>query len=228
MFLIIGVLPEASPDMTFVYQETTSTGGRTRGPSPLTTYITSTRMRTETSTSKITIIDLEKMKLFNLDSKTKKCYVENIRDLAAQTKSLPAALSQLEPKITVTNETSQIEGYKCTKIIVNVGIMKQTVWVSPKIKTDKVLFEFNKKQAELLKDVPFISSQNALWQQYQKMQSFPVKIVIETKTPHFTSRTESILKSYNYDKIDPALFEIPKGYTPLPKQPQPSLPFLSW
>ncbi len=216
-FFSLGPLLYVFADMTFVQQQLTSVGGKTQSPVIVTTSFTSAKMRTEISTGEITIVDLEKMKLFNLNTKNKKYRTTDLKDWAAKMKSLPGELSEIEAKITVTDDTKQIGAYKCTKIVAEMGAMKQTTWVTTEIKTDKAVLEFNEKQSGLFKDIPLILSKKTIWDQYRKMKAFPVEIILEITTPDFASRTESLLQTHNYDKIDTSIFEIPKDYTPLPE-----------
>lgn len=208
-------LQSAFTDMTFVQEEGQPSGGKTGGRNRITTYITSTKMKTETSRGAIVIFDIENKKVINLDSETKKYSISGLDQWANMQRSMPEEIGKFVPKVTVTEETKVVNGYKCTKVIFEMGVITQTCWVTREIKPDKATVELNEKWAELYKDIPIIASKKVMWRQYQKMNAFPVKIITIIKPPMPYAST-MILKSHNYDKIDPSVFEIPKNYTALP------------
>ena len=219
LFIHIGLARSGFADMTYVQEQKIFVNGQIEGPYIITTYITATKMKTDLFIPGIlkhdvTIVDLDKMKLFSLNNKNRRYIETDLETWMEGENSLPAELQDIKAKITVTGETMRIQNYECTKIVADMGAIKQISWVTPAIKTDKAAVEFNNSWGRICEDFPYISNMNAVWRQYRELNSFPVKIIIDISASKYKARREMILKSHNYDKIDPAVFEIPKEYKP--------------
>lgn len=221
LLVCFGMIQAAQADMTYVQEQLSYSGGKKEGPYTITTHIIPSKMKIDVfmpakSHHTITIVDLEKMKMISINSTSKK-YSETDLDLwLSGKKNNPPELRERRARLTVTGETLSIQDYACTKIFANMDVIKNTSWVTPAIKTDTAVIKFNSKWAEHFKDIPYVTNQNALWQQYRKLDSFPVKVTIDIISLVLNVKIELELKSHNYDKISPAVFKIPKGYTPLP------------
>ena len=204
-------------DMTFVQEYTGIAGGAEGEPYLVTTSYSPTKMKMVNSREGETvIIDLEKQERIVLKLKTKEYDVEPIREWADLQLRVPFGFGQFETKITTTADTEIINHRKCTKIVIQMGGITRTSWVSTDVKPSNAVIRFNKKYGELFKDVPIIAAEKIAWEKYEKMNAFPVKIVDNLKPPFACTLTME-LKSHNYNKIDPSAFEIPEGYTSVPK-----------
>jgi len=214
------ILPVTMADMTYVQQQTITTSGQKPLEVTVTTYITSSKMKTEKSDGTSTIIDLDEMKLIEIDRIARKYDAVDLKVWAEQMKSAPG-FSEFKTKITVGKKTRTIAGYICRPVVSKMGPTKQVSWVTSDIAIDPEITEFNKKLAETFPDVPLITAKYELWQQYLKLKSFPVQLRIDMKVKvgksSITSKTKALLKTHNYNKIAPETFNVPKGYTRLKK-----------
>jgi len=206
-------------DMTYVQEQKIFVNGQIEGTHTITTYITATKMKTDLFIPgilkhEVTIVDLDKMKMFSLNNKNRMLIETDLETWMGEGNSFSTELRNIKAKITVTEETMRIQDFECTKIVADMGNIKQISWVTPAIKTDTATVEFNNGWGQICKDFPYISNMNAVWQQYRELNSFPVKIVIDISSSKYKARREMTLKSHNYDKIDPAVFEIPEEYKP--------------
>ena len=221
LFLSVCLVSMTYADMTFTQeQQVTSSGGKPARFS-VTTYITSSKLKTEKTDGSVVIIDWDEMKLIEIDRIAKKYSKTDLIVWASQMKSAPG-FSKFKSKIKTGKKTKTIGEYHCREVVAKMGPVTRTSWVSADIRIDPAVVEFHNKMAEAFPNVPLITSKDELWRHYLKMKSFPVELKIESKVKvgksKVVSTTKALLKSHNYDKIAPETFTIPKGYTPLVKR----------
>jgi len=210
----VAILLQASvgyADMSFINEYTSSARGQTGQPYIMTTYFTPDKMKVTDSRGSDVIIDLNRKWRISINNKAERFGIQALWDWADSQKNLPFDFGQFELTITATGDTEIVNGHKCTRIEIKMGGIKRTSWVSKDIKPDTAVLEFYKRYGEMFKDVPLIASEKEIWERYAKMEAFPVKIV-DRLDPPYASTITTIYKSHNYNKIDPALFEIPDGY----------------
>lgn len=103
-----------------------------------------------------------------------------------------------EPKITKTNETRTIDGYKCTKIIAETDEVKSDIWLTQDsgLSYSELYKIFNSRKGTPGADKTLPALQG--------VKGFPIEIVSreKNKTDDITVRIRKISR----DKIDPAFF----------------------
>jgi hypothetical protein len=219
-FLCVCVVWIACADMTFTREqvETSSDGKSTRVG--VTTYITSSKLKSEKTDGSAVIIDLDEMKMIEMDRVARKYSRTDLNAWASQMKSAPG-FSKFKSRFKTGKKTKTIGDYQCREVVAKMGPVTRRSWVTADIRTDTAVVEFHKNMAEAFPDVPLITSKNELWRYYLAMKSFPVELKIESKVKvgrsTVVSTTKALLKNYTYDKIAPETFIVPQGYTPLIK-----------
>jgi len=111
-------------------------------------------------------------------------------------------------KITPTNETKVIEGYKCRKVIADIAMLQGVYWVSKDVKGYEELRATGARIAKVVDKNPMLRQMN-LAGMVEKLDGFPVHTVNTVMGGTITST----LKKVEQKPLDPQLFKIPNGYT---------------
>ncbi|MDA8138892.1 MAG: DUF4412 domain-containing protein [Desulfobacteraceae bacterium] len=218
VFLLMA-LGVASADV-YIESEQVSQGspGQT---APTTTILKSYLSQDATRTDmqgRTTIIDFNTKMLYDLDP-VKKTYTqtsiekmgmsdEKSQELANNPmyKTMMQAMSQ-SAKVTPTNETKTIEGYKCKKYLVTIMMAQADYWSSKDVKGYDEMKAIGEKTAKLFESNPMLKQTNILGLM-KELDGYPV----QTVTKVMSSSTTTTLKKIETKKLDKELFKVPKEY----------------
>ncbi len=189
-------------------------------------YFTSSAMRVEPGDGKVLIVEYDSMTMYTLDPRTKTYTQMDLNDIpglpanapAAQKEQLKQLMGAMQIKITPTNETKTIEGYRCRKYLMNMMMANGVYWVSKEVRGYKELKAITAKLAAISEKNPMFQQMNAAGM-LEKLDGFPV----QTENDVMGGKIISTLKKVEQKRLDPALFRVPKDYaqkSPQGRQPQ--------
>ncbi len=211
------VAPIAMADL---YYETRITGqpGRTE-PGLSKTYMSEIGTRMETPEGTATIINYKEEAFIelNLKDKTytltkfenfmKATGVENEEMAAQMEKMMEQMLGSLE--VTRTEETQEINGYKCTKVLVSMMGNVSDYWVTKEVKDYAVLIGKLEKYKDVFSKNQFLKNMTSGFEMQKKIDGFPIKTVNKMMGMEIVSETIKVESK----SIDAALFMPPKDFT---------------
>jgi len=119
-----------------------------------------------------------------------------------------------DSKVTPTNETKKIAGYKCKKYDVTMMGLKSEHWLSKEVKGYKEFRKISKKMEKRFKKNPRLRQMSMAG--ISGEEGFPVKTVITT----MGMTTTTTLKKIEKKSLSKNLFKVTKGYK-LVKLPMP-------
>jgi len=165
-------------------------------------YLTSYASRIETKQG-IMIIDFESMTMYQLKPRNK---TYSKIDMASMMKGQMGKMAKKmaeDRKVTRTNDTKKINGYRCRKYIIEIMGSKSEYWLSKDVKGYK---EFRTINGKMLEKYP----------EFNQMQmggltgneGFPVETVTDT----MGMKTLAVLEKIEKKSLSKELFEIPAGY----------------
>ncbi len=178
-------------------------------------YMTKNATRYE-SNDNITIVDLEKMKMYSLDPKAK-TYREmdlskmgQIPEMEGEAgKKLMGMIKGLMGSIKVipTKETRTIAGYPCTKYEVRFMKTRSEHWVTRDIKGFDEMMAYGKRFSEALSKNPMMKQMNipAL---IKDLKGFPVQTTVHMMGGKMTTTLQKIEQK----RLSPDLFKVPADY----------------
>ena len=216
--VVVAVSLSAMAEMTLVQELVSERNGSKEFVKTMTNYLTAKRMKTEVTdggSPQHSMILLDEKKMITIDPERKTYTEMTIGEMTEQMKAAAALMPEMKVTVEHTGESEMVGKYPCKKIIIKISGMTDmtiTSWVTDKIKTDKDADAFNEAYAELAKDIPAFKSQVVIWEEYKKMNGFPVKTVTQVSGRGFSMKTETTLKSVKRGKVDPSVFAIPEGY----------------
>ena len=161
-------------------------------------YLTSYASRTETG-GMIIIMEFDTMTMYQLDPRAKTYTKINIMSEMGQM----AEEMMKDMKVTPTNETKEIAGYKCKKYNVTVMDMKSERWLSKDVKGYK---EFKAINEKIFKKNPKLRQMNMGGMSGK--EGFPV----QTVTNMMGMKTTTTLKKIEKKSLSKNLFKVPGGY----------------
>lgn len=180
-------------------------------------YLTTNATMTDMG-ERITIINFKEKILYDLDSLTKtytKSPIEKMGMPAGKSdemannpmfKAMMKSMTQ-SAKVTPTNETKKIEGYKCKKYLVNIMMAQSDYWVSKDVKGLDEMKEIGEKSIKLFEANPMMKQTNILGMM-KDLDGYPV----QTVTRIMGGTMINTLKKVETKKLDKDLFKVPKGY----------------
>jgi hypothetical protein len=161
-------------------------------------YLTSYASRTETG-DMIIIMEFDTMTIYQLDPRAKTYTKLNIMAEIGQM----AEEMMKDMKVTPTNETKEIAGYKCIKYNVAVMDMKSEHWLSKDVKGYK---EFKAINEKIFKKNPKLRQMNMGGMSGK--EGFPV----QTLSNVMGMKTITTLKKIEKKSLSKTLFKVPGGY----------------
>lgn len=179
-------------------------------------YFTSKTARIEPGDGHVIIVDYDAMLMYNLNPREKTYSTTDLN----QPIGVPSNLSgpdkermgkmmgeMMQIKITPTNETKVIEGYKCRKYLADVAMLQGVYWVSKEVKGYDELRAMGARVAKVVEKNPMLRQMNVA-AMVEKLDGFPVHTVNTVMGGTVTST----LKRVEQKPLDPQLFKVPKGY----------------
>jgi hypothetical protein len=211
--LVVAAAPMVRADMT-ITMETETTGTGSVQKTTTVQYYTATKMRSEMGEDTVSIIDLDKERMITLMPPSKTYMLQTL----AQLKQMAAMFAGAKPKIEInkTGEEQEINGYHCTKMVVQIAMMGTTttmeMWLTKDIELDSAVTDFQKNSYEKFKDIPNLVGAYEALKSVSDEGYFPIKTVTQTKTPMGTMTTTQTVTKVETGDLDESLFEIPEGY----------------
>lgn len=178
-------------------------------------FMTPSATRYEASNN-ITIIDLDKMKLFALDLKAK---TYNEIDLATMGqvpgmdgeagKQFMGMMKGLlgNVKVVRTKETRTVSGYRCTKYNVSFMGSQSEHWVTQDIKGLDEILKYGKRFSDAMQKNPMMRQMN-IPAMLQDLKGFPV----ETTTKMMNGTMTTTLQKLERKPLPKNLFQLPPGF----------------
>jgi hypothetical protein len=161
-------------------------------------YLTSYASRTETG-GMIIIMEFDTMTMYQLNPRAKTyTKISIMSDMGQMAEEM-----MKDMKVTPTNETKEIAGYKCKKYNVTVMDMKSEHWVSKDVKGYK---EFKAIYEKIYKKHPKLRQMNMGGMSGK--EGFPVKTVINV----MGMKTTTTLKKIEKKSLSKNLFKVPGGF----------------
>lgn len=205
----------ADVTITMENEMTTPAGAQT---TTLVQYYTATKMRNEFGEASAMIIDLDEAKMVTLMPAAKMYLVQTFEQLKAQ-----AALIKLpepEVKIEETDETAEISGYACHKVVVRIkqgGSESATeYWVAKDVKGIADVQAFLKAMFEALKDIPQQRATMEVGNQFAEKGFFPIRTVVKQPSPGGEITSTVTVTKIEEGDLDEKLFEVPEDYKEMP------------
>lgn len=217
--LVLGAGWSVRADVTITTENEVKTPTRTHKRT-VTQYYTPTKMRMEGDEGNVSIIDFDNERMVALMPATKTYTERTLDELKEQ--GAQAEVPELTVTVEETDETEEINGYTCRKIIVRAsegddeGVITHTAehWMTADAEGVETVREFMKKMADAFKDL----SQAGLGLEAKKELAekglFPIKRVDRWLLPHGGEVvvTATVTK-IEEGELDDELFEIPEDYT---------------
>lgn len=182
-------------------------------------YLSDNASRVETEDG-ITITDFNNSMVYTLNPESKTYTKVNMKEMASQMSSQMASqtgdpesqemmgmMKQMmgSMKVTPTDETKEIAGYTCKKLIVSFMMMNTEYWVSKDVPGYKYYKKLGKKGAAVVAGNPMQEQMKGMM---DKMDGFPVKTV----TKMMGGSNTMTLQKISEKSLNKSLFEVPKGY----------------
>ncbi|SPF38065.1 conserved exported hypothetical protein [Syntrophobacter sp. SbD1] len=208
--------PTANADLYFETESiSTNVPNRPNNATTLKSYFTSDASRWELGDGKVIILDYNAMKLFMLDPKAKTYRELNLGERPGLPDTAGGKPKMMEEpsaaasaiRVTPTDETKTIAGYKCSKYNVKLAMSDGEYWVSKDVKGYQELKTLGAKMASIMDRNPMLKQFN-IGGMSEKIDGFPVYTV-----SHVMGGTiERTLKNIEQKPLDSALFKIPSDY----------------
>ena len=166
-------------------------------------YLTSNASHTDLSNGAIMIIELDTLTMYQLNVNNKTYTKIDMMSVMDQ----GMMKEMMEIRVTPTNETKEIAGYKCKKYIVTMMGDKSEYWVSKDVKGYKEYKKMNEKLEKKFRKNPELRQMSILGIASQ-LDGFPVKTVQSA----MGMTTTTTLKKIEKKRLSKDLFKVPKGY----------------
>lgn len=176
-----------------------------------------TDMIVDPTTGTLTFLNDEAKQYYKVDTNSMK---ESMSQPGME--QMRAVLEQSKVSVEPTDETREINGWKCKKYLVNkTGMMEveQEVWATEDVDLDTKRFTSLMSMSGpqgLLADSPAGKAQR---EEMAKIKGFPILTKSKVKMLGASMETESEVTLIRKEPMPADLFEIPKGYTPKDMRP---------
>ncbi len=197
-------------------EKSTGIPGQDDGTRTLRQYVSDSAIRIE-APDRITIVDINTLIMYDLDTKTKMYVPTDIKKIGNMTDVLGEQGGNLlndlmnqmgnQQTVTPTNEIATIAGFQCRKYLVNHMMAQGEYWLSDQVEGVEDLQKFGKTAATALDKYPLFKQMN-VYSIFGELEGFPVKSV----TRIMGGVNETTLIKSKRQKMDPALFAIPSDY----------------
>jgi hypothetical protein len=175
------------------------------GPETIKNYLTSYGSRIDTQDD-ITIVLFEDLTIYQLDPSTKTYIKINLAEMEKSMGPMAKKMAE-DAKVTATDETKTIKGFKCKKYIMTVMGVENVQWLSKDVTGYD---EYEKISSKIMKDSP----------QFERMglsgnlvgKGFPVKM----ETGMMGMTTTTTLQKIEKTNLSKYLFTVPEGYVQKP------------
>ena len=165
-------------------------------------YLTPYASRTETKQG-ITIMDFESMTMYQLNPKNKTyTKIDMTSMMKGQMGEIAKKMAE-DSKVTRTNETKKIAGYRCRKYIVTIMGAESEYWMSKEVGGYR---EFEALNEKMLKKHPEFKQMQMGG--FTGKEGFPV----ETVGNMMGMKTTTALEKIEEKSLSKGLFKIPAGY----------------
>jgi len=216
LFLGVAFISPACADLYWEsLQKSEGLPGTPDGTQTVKNYMTANATRYE-ARDNITIVDLNKMKMYNLDPKAKTYNEVDLSKMGQVPEMEGEAGKQFmgmvkglmgSIKVTPTKETRTISGYACTKNIVSFMGTQSENWVTRDIKGLDEMMDYGKRFSEVMNQNPMMRQMNVS-AMIQDLKGFPV----ETTVNMMNGKMTTTLQKFEQKNLSAELFKVPTGY----------------
>ncbi|RJQ69219.1 MAG: DUF4412 domain-containing protein [Desulfobacteraceae bacterium] len=224
--VVLGSMGQALADL-YIETEQVSQGipGQKAGPTTIKSYLSANATMTDTA-DRITIVDFKQKLLYDLD-KNAKTYTKNeIEKMGLpgadkddenpeQTQMMQAMMKSMAQsvKVTPTDETKTVSGYKCRKYLVSIMMANSDYWVTKDFQGYDEMKAIGEKTSKLFMDNPMLSQMNIMGMM-KDLDGLPV----QTHSRMMGGTITATVKKIEHKKLDPSLFQVPAGYKLVKKE----------
>lgn len=213
--VLAGVRP-ARADVTIVV-ETEEKAGTAIRKGTTTRYYTATKFRSDTDGKSIGIVDVEKERIIMLVPAMKAFAEQSFEQFIEMFADSEPAAQNME--VEETEETEEISGYKCRKVIYRFKVLDAEVvkecWLTSEVELDPAWKALTEAAYAKLKDCPRMGLVFATAKADIAKGLFAVRIVTYMKTPLGAGTSTETVTKIEEGELDDSLFEIPEGYREL-------------
>ena len=210
-----------APADLYIETEQVSQGmpGQQAGTTLIKTFLSADATMTETN-DQITILDFKEKMIYDIDKKTKTYTKNEVEKLgmpgaemegadAEQQKMMQAMMQSMAQsiKVTPTNESKTINGYKCRKYIVSVMMAKTDYWVTKDIQGYDEMKSVGERTAKMFDANPMMKQMN-----FMAMMKELDGFTVQTQTNMMGGSITSTLKKIEQKKLGKEIFKVPAGY----------------
>lgn len=196
----------AHADLVCEYaSETKGMFGQPDKTQTVTTYYTPHATRSNAGDAAM-IMDFKTMDMYNLNTANKTYTKMNLNEMGDQMAAAAKMMGNM--KVTATNETKTIAGYKCKKYVMKSMMGETEFWVSKDVKGADELMKISKKLAKSFENNPIMSQMSNIGM-INKMDGFPVQTITKIMGGSSTTTLTSIKKK----SVNKDLLTVPAGYT---------------
>lgn len=208
----------ASADLYFESEQVTKgLPGQPDGTSIIKQYISEDATMTDQG-DRITIIDFNEKMMYDLDTKAK-TYTKTLAEKmgmpetegqdAEQAKMMQQMMQSMAGsiKVTPTNETQTINGYKCKKYIVSMMMATSDYWATKDFKGYDEMKTVGEKAAKLFEANPMMKQMNVMGLM-KDLDGFPIK----TSSQVMGGSVVTLVKKIEQKNLEKSLFKVPAGY----------------
>ncbi len=207
-------------------QQTQGMPGRPNETIDVKNYLTAYASRSDRA-GHITIVNFDTRTMVQIDPTTKTYHQINLdamgvppgMNASGNDQMRQQAMKQMMGgmKVTPTQETKTIDGYRCQKYLVSGMMMNSEYWLSKDVKGYAEMKQIASKVSGVFEQNPMMKQMNIAGMMSQ-LDGFPVQMTM--KIMNGTSTTT--LKKIENKTLDKSLFTVPAGYT-LVKDPMPMM-----
>jgi len=215
--LILSCVSLASAD--FYYETEIKGQPGTDGPKVAKNYISDEGMRMEMGDGTGMIINFKEEVMYNINMNTKEYRSTKFADLMKTENEEDAKMAEQMGKmveqmmasmqVTPTDETQEINGWKCKKYNVNIMGSTMEYWVTQDVKNYKELEKYMDKYKKVFEKNPMLKNISTAFEMQKKFDGFPIRNVSNMMGTEIVSTVTKVKD----DKIDAKIFQVPEGYT---------------
>jgi hypothetical protein len=215
--LVAGMTAASAEDLTIV-SKVMPTKGETFTS---TQYLSPDAMRIDNGHVS-TIVDFSSGKITQLDNRKKTYYVTTVDEMRqhleklnemvqsnAMMKKLLGTMSEVQ--VQQTDETKEIAGYTCHKILLSMGDnFKETLWVTTQLEVPTQYYDARKMLYAMMG--PIASKFDKMLDAMKKVKGLALASDVETKVMGFDASSTSEAQEVKKGPIPAVVFQAPPGY----------------
>lgn len=214
--LVLSFATLASAD--FYYESEITGQPGTDGPKIAKNYVSEEGMRMEMGDGTGMIVNFKDEVMYNINMNKKEYVATKFEDMLKSENEEDAKMAEQMSKmveqmmasmqVTPTDETKEINGWKCKKY--NVTIMGSTMeyWVTKDIKNYQELGKYMDKYKKVFEKNPMLKNIATGFEMQKKIDGFPIRTINKMMGMEIVSTVTKVKE----EKIDSKMFEVPEDF----------------